>query len=364
MNESDAAYVPAMGPSLLSNSLLVPDFRRIWQAGQSTGIGGYVDPLDAMRVYVAEGLAASPQWADEIIAHESMHSQLLTGTALGHVVQWASRFSKSSGFDSLFQGTMWLSWHGQECAAMIAGYSAYRRSLVPHCVWGESFDTDLRVRESYASRYHPWYYDLALRGLRLADLSICSSHRNPLTFSLFANALGQYCLNTDIIGQLLAPFLAGEPPSWRRYLGEEPSGLVNAERQSGTRLVHLEQSMLRLHAQGVYEGRMIRAGEAVRDVFRGVTDLDGSVDWAGQTLAVRAELADEINSIYLALLHEIAGLTPHYAHSYEVRDHIDTVLAERDMAFGGRNFSRSADRWSVSPEVRYFDERGWASFEP
>lgn len=320
---------------------LRPDYRISMEVNE--GIAGFVDPTFATRVHIASSTMSSESFA-EIFEHERMHLQLTRSTSLGMACQVLAKLrartvltNASSAlelFDNDLASCLELSWHGQEAAAMLAGYAA---THTDQKLIGDDFDQNTDRRRGYLEKYAPEYHQLFWQAVSFYDVTMPAHFRGPTTQHLFANALGQFSLNTDLMAEYLAPrFQAtagGDEPLWSTYMGfAETSSrsietMVRQDRSSLGRLNFLarairtspEVTTRETDALALTLGSIVGKELPTADYPKLGARLSG-------TDAETALLRDSFNGALLRFFHSFAGIRPTYLRSIDVRRDAERLL--------------------------------------
>jgi predicted metal-dependent hydrolase len=216
----------------ISDGSFDPDFGKTLSFYADKGLHGYYSPGESWEVYLNVKEIRSAGIYDEIYAHEHMHHQLMCSSAFGHAQQIVARLARRrEGFKILEQALMQLSWAVHEGAAMLAGFhahcagSATSKELqalteTPGYTGSAAGQIQLKLEREYLSHYHQSYEAPFLYYSALRNTLFPPNHYASVT-SVFANAVGQFALNTDILPRLSA-HLSGE-----RSLSSEYFNAVN-----------------------------------------------------------------------------------------------------------------------------------------
>lgn len=166
---------------------------------------GAVSPAEAFIVYLNKKSIPPERW-DDVVAHETCHSDLLTSTSFGHAQQFMSRLHSllaDSKFceiigekgDYLSDLTSAVgkklnatSWYAHEGAAVSYGVIS----------WQKTRNTEDSLNY-YLSR-HPIEYQNAYQSYGIAMQKIASTGvADARLLAVLPNAIGQYCLNTNVL---------------------------------------------------------------------------------------------------------------------------------------------------------------------
>jgi len=175
------------------------------RAEGACSILGGVNPTEARNVWLSTNAIPRERW-DDVIAHETCHSDLLTSSAYGHAQQMLFRYNaflRNQEFYNLFgdkaesflklclplgKKLNSLSWFAHEGAAVAYGVIAWQR---------------VRGTEETLKYYldqHPENYQVAYYPYGFAMNQILATRRADSTLlAVLPNALAQYCLNSNVM---------------------------------------------------------------------------------------------------------------------------------------------------------------------
>jgi hypothetical protein len=172
---------------------------------ENTKTLGFVSPSEAFRVFLNQKSMPPERW-DDVVAHETCHSDLLTSTAFGHAQQLVfrlhsllseSNFCEVVGKKSQYFRDLTLSigkklnansWFAHEGAAVSYGVIS----------WQKTRNTEDSLK--YYLNMHPIEYQKAYQSYGIAMQKIAFSGATSLRLlAIVPNAIGQYCLNSEIL---------------------------------------------------------------------------------------------------------------------------------------------------------------------
>jgi hypothetical protein len=338
-----------------------PDFGKTLSFYTRKGLHGYYDPGQSWEVYLNVEEIRSAGLYDEIYVHEHTHHQLMCSSAFGHAQQMAAQLTlRMERFRPLAKALMDISWGVHEGAAMLAGFHAHCAESVTsqelQALNAEGCDMSIyrqiqaKLEREYLTNYHKKYEEpfRIFNGLR--NTMFPPTHYATVT-SVFANAVGQFAFNTDILPRLSA-FLDGE-----KSLSSEYFNAVH--NHPGMRLLKLHSAV----AADIHHACAVLA-ETQKDkisllLSHGISfDESGVLELDPDDHRKSALVFDWFNNVFLEWACRISGLTVVAFHSRDIARQFDD-LCHRNAAFiqaaglpsGRIDVSAHPDRWLFTPRI-------------
>jgi hypothetical protein len=152
---------------------------------------------DCLSIYLDVDYLKSKGIYEEVKAHEETHLQLTTSTTIGHLLMFlaASRLCLVGGYREVYEGLIEASREAQEGAATLTEWCITQRNRL-------NVTEDDFIKTLTAQYTEPFY---SFQGVSQIVLAPECYWMKPIV----ANALGQFCLNTDII-KYIVPLVEGK----------------------------------------------------------------------------------------------------------------------------------------------------------
>ena len=205
----------------------------------------------------------------------------------------------------------------------------------------------LKLETEYLSKYAPQYASPFFRFSFLRNTMQHPRHHESAT-SIFANAIGQFALNTDILS-VLSNVLAGEGPPDAYYIAKE--------NHPDQRLNILVQAVYADRAAAIAALRRIWNEKLSALAALGISiDQSGELPFGGLETPKKAALFDWLNNIFLVWACCVSGLNVAAHHSFEIARQFDDLLLRHQSLFSSQrlNVSLHPNRWDFVPTVRDF----------
>lgn len=345
--------------SALESGALDPDIRMTFVAEVNNRPYGYFDPLRSLEVHLDIERIKAMGLYEEILSHEHMHHQLMCSSAFGHATQLAAQLaSKLPQFNYLLKIFADISWNSHEGATMLVGFYTHCSRSNAAVRWlsmvtrendayhtSEAMTLQADVEKEYLSKYHTRYADPfhMFRFLRNTMLPPRAYDSSTVTF---ANAVGQFALNTDVLSKI-SRFLEGKSGLSRDYL--------NAENNHPDRRLKKLFDVVgadRLSAYKVLAEMMAEKSQLL--LKHGITlDSKGSFHLDLSDRAMVTLYQDWLNNVFLEWACRVTGLKVKHLHSCDVADEYDRILARQAKLF--RRLGLAAGRFNISSHPDRFD---------
>lgn len=282
-------------------------FEQSFKSRLLDGLIGEYRVSDSLAIHLDVDFLKANGMYSEIYYHEYTHLQLTTSTAFGHATQFLAAMAQTEiqYFKNLYKSLLGLSFEAQEGAATLVQWQWRERE-------GENIDKSIESFQNELPDAYRTPFDIFN-----TTAQVLLAPEMYFLKDLFANALGQFFLNTDILQTLILGFKGKSGLDIKDYF-DRPHNHPQLRRRTLIKSFGAANSKEREEKCGEIAGRLKTTADELSKRFPDIV-INNELLPQNATNKDLIQINDSLNQTFLVYFSDICGLPLPVNHSRDAR---------------------------------------------